>query len=684
MLMIRKFTFFLLLLCGGTQLAAQTGFSPNVVRDAEKVSPGSFSQVSLSAPMTRVTDEDSEPLVQSPKWLTNLPVDSAVFAQPLVAATAGSLMGHCTIYSQDLVKYFVGNTITAIKTYLPVGKADITLYVVDADTPEDTLYSAAVPNETERGVEVTLPCHVEITKAMNLLVGFNFYLLEDQTSDPMEYQYAYIVPCNRTCAWMMLEYYKGEYGLLDYTYMRRYLYGDPHLCYGYYFHCVTEGDAGLPEYDLKLDEAGHYHVFSDQNTSLDFGFTSYGVNSTPHFKFKCTYGNDVEYMEFNEPLQYLGYATVKGGNFSTSDACRKAYSVQVVEKGGEVVEDGAYIYGSVTHVDRMQSLQRNVLMEEFTGLWCGWCPRGARAMELLSEKYGDKFIPVAVHGYETEAYYSPEYAYVLQNFAGSGFPSATLNRLSTSDPYYGTGSADFGVVKDIEDVIWRRPTEADVQISDLEWDEERQVLTVESTTTFHINSDYCPYGLAYALTEDGLKNIQTNYYPIMYGSSPEDLPEDLRDLASYPSSWVTDINHVARAIRDADGMEGSLGETVQANVPVTHVYEFHRPDNVVNMANTHIIVMVVDRESKEIINAVQLPTRPVTGVKTLASESQRPVLQLVPGGLEVLAHGTAVNIYAADGKLIRQVKAQDSARITVPAGCYVVKAGNHVQKVCVR
>src|SRR6516225_3148810 len=40
---------------------------------------------------------------------------------------------------------------------------------------------------------------------------------------------------------------------------------------------------------------------------------------------------------------------------------------------------------------------RHVLVEEFTGSWCGWCPRGAYAMQVLDKKYPGKVFCIAYH-----------------------------------------------------------------------------------------------------------------------------------------------------------------------------------------------------------------------------------------------------------------------------------------------
>ena len=69
--------------------------------------------------------------------------------------------------------------------------------------------------------------------------------------------------------------------------------------------------------------------------------------------------------------------------------------------------------------------KRRVVVEEVTGMWCGYCPEGIVAMETLHERYPDEFIGVAVHysdPLEISGYPAAETA-----FPG-GAPSAWFDR----------------------------------------------------------------------------------------------------------------------------------------------------------------------------------------------------------------------------------------------------------------
>lgn len=76
---------------------------------------------------------------------------------------------------------------------------------------------------------------------------------------------------------------------------------------------------------------------------------------------------------------------------------------------------------------------RNVLIEDYTGTWCGYCPRVAYAIEQV-ESLTDKVIVVAAHlsSQSTPDPYHNSTAVDLANaFNVSGLPTATLNRTTT-------------------------------------------------------------------------------------------------------------------------------------------------------------------------------------------------------------------------------------------------------------
>lgn len=75
-----------------------------------------------------------------------------------------------------------------------------------------------------------------------------------------------------------------------------------------------------------------------------------------------------------------------------------------------------------------------VLIEEGTGTWCGWCPRGAVTLERMKSNYSQFSIGVAVHvGDVMEA---AGYSEEMGNKYFSSFPSGQVNRTHKSDMFY--------------------------------------------------------------------------------------------------------------------------------------------------------------------------------------------------------------------------------------------------------
>jgi hypothetical protein len=91
----------------------------------------------------------------------------------------------------------------------------------------------------------------------------------------------------------------------------------------------------------------------------------------------------------------------------------------------------------VALVSTVANQQRNILIEEFTGVRCVNCPAGAQAIEALLAQHGDRLVAFSIHA----GFFAPPYAESLYDFrtpAGNqllsllgepiGYPTAVVNR----------------------------------------------------------------------------------------------------------------------------------------------------------------------------------------------------------------------------------------------------------------
>jgi len=153
---------------------------------------------------------------------------------------------------------------------------------------------------------------------------------------------------------------------------------------------------------------------------------------------------------------------------------------------------------------------KKFLGEELTGTWCGWCPRGAVALEYMSKKYPDHFIGIAVHGgdpMETNDYL-PGLVATMTKLDGKapGYPNLSAMRSVDMNP----SSVETSFIRKIQE-----PAAASLLVGSA-YDSDTRSLSVSVTTTYLAdNSD--KYNVSLILVENGVtgttsKWAQQNYY----------------------------------------------------------------------------------------------------------------------------------------------------------------------------
>ena len=76
----------------------------------------------------------------------------------------------------------------------------------------------------------------------------------------------------------------------------------------------------------------------------------------------------------------------------------------------------------------VQAQIKNVLLEQHTGAWCGWCPDGTVMVDEIVALYGRRVIGVKIHN--GDAMEIPEESVIGDALGLEGFPTASVNRES--------------------------------------------------------------------------------------------------------------------------------------------------------------------------------------------------------------------------------------------------------------
>lgn len=198
-----------------------------------------------------------------------------------------------------------------------------------------------------------------------------------------------------------------------------------------------------------------------------------------------------------------------------------------------------------------KSADRVSVVEEQTGTWCGWCPRGHVALDLLNKQLGDKVVTLAGHFTNGESQVDPmniyqldenstqaealaDYGFVAMQLSsmlgGGGLPGAMFDRVVAADPYVGAnttkgknGTYEYGATDLVNLLKEGNPSEADFSMTASWADDKNTDIKVDLTTTFNYNRfGSFPYGVAFVLSENGMTGKgatwkQLNYYSKLAG-----------------------------------------------------------------------------------------------------------------------------------------------------------------------
>lgn len=223
--------------------------------------------------------------------------------------------------------------------------------------------------------------------------------------------------------------------------------------------------------------------------------------------------------------------------------------------------------------------QHRPLVEEYTALECGYCPRGYVAMEYISETYPDDAVVICYHA-EFSGKRDPMTVTGAMPVPTTNFPTASIDRLGIVDPYYG----DYSVVEEnlgiVRDMFARAETVAiaDIEIKNVEFNATDSVINVQTDVTFMKNVDNDQYRIGYVLSCNGLYDPtwkQVNYFSrdAVYKDTPL-----IQQFYALPASvYGLTFNDVAVMTTNMRGIANSI-TNVEIGNPVTNEYSFNVKD----------------------------------------------------------------------------------------------------------
>ncbi len=271
----------------------------------------------------------------------------------------------------------------------------------------------------------------------------------------------------------------------------------------------------------------------------------------------------------NETVFYVNDEKIEGHVFSPSQA--GIIKVKGIYKG---IESNVLQISVKTPTGYTQK----VLVEDYTGVWCGYCPRVAYAIEQIKANpdFGGKMIPVAIHLFSHNDPFTCADGTALKDaFNINGLPQGRINKTNVwtapqpdhlDDVYnFIGGDAPLGIA------INSAVTDGNIDVS----------------VRVGFAQDFNHLGLVIYLLEDGLIHDQTNYTSYFGGAYT---------LQNF------EHNDVLRKV-----YTDILGDPIPASQSVAnHIYTYTLnaplPTNVVHTDRLKLVVFVVDKTTNEAIN----------------------------------------------------------------------------------
>lgn len=242
---------------------------------------------------------------------------------------------------------------------------------------------------------------------------------------------------------------------------------------------------------------------------------------------------------------------------------------------------------------------KHVVIEEGTGTWCGWCPRGFVAMEYMYDNPGQfpYFIGIGVHygdpmevsGYTSEVY----------NQVGGGFPGSVVDRVEY--PVSVTLNEWTNQYNNRKNII----APGQVEMTG-DYNPSTRGLTVSVNTRFYMDMSNADYRVSVVVVEDGVTGTgngwgQENYYA---GGSAgpmggwENLPATVHNY---------EYNRTARAtIGGYHGQAGSVPSQITDGALNAYEMTYTFPSHI-NPDNVTLVALILDNSTGEIINGRETP-----------------------------------------------------------------------------
>lgn len=340
------------------------------------------------------------------------------------------------------------------------------------------------------------------------------------------------------------------------------------------------------------------------------------------------------------------------------------YNVEAqITKANDMAVEPVTVDGYVKSIDK--GTKRRILVEEWTGTWCGWCPIGIWGMDEMNKNYPDDFVGIAIHGDDDMEDYEYITSLARRGYA-SNFPGALVDRMAQVQP-----SPDN--LKLAVELLGGNRGFGDISIEAKYVDEKETMLQIDGSAKITYDpAEVNPllasskYRVAFVITENKVPGVQNNNFAGGRNGKCGGW-ENKRSSVSW------EYSDVARKIDTFDGIEGLLPDVMEKDKEYTFSHNIKLPSAVKVGSNIDIVAILINGTTGYVENAVKIagPLR-AASIDDIAADGASSVKVIGGNGVvEIAGDCVSAEIYGING--VRVASVSEAQSVPVAAGLYIVR-----------
>lgn len=435
--------------------------------------------------------------------------------------------------------------------------------------------------------------------------------------------------------------------------------------------------SGAPAAAVSVTAEGAYFGATGKTTNATFILENHGASGISNVGYTYTY-NGEQYSEtayLDNPVAPT-YGASSYVTFTLPSVADKGYypvdlTITTVN-GLENTDAARHLTQDISVFDRVP--KHRSVVEEYSGTWCGFCPRGFAGLEVMHRLYPDDFIGISYHssgGQSSEP---------MEVLSGSqfpnqidGFPAAYVDRLYYTNAYcgYNDQQTQFGL-----DQVWLAAcdvlAEADIDVN-AHLSDDLSTAEATATVTFPLAISKANYEVEFILLADSLTGTgnewtQVNYYARGAYGTTFDQPEMEQFYKAQGNVAGLKFNDVLVATTRTEGGDVQLPAEIEADkayestisFPLSKLANSEGKPVIQDKNNLRVVALLLNTRTGAIVNAAQTGhLRTTAGIATAqTTKADAPATQVYDlSGRRLSQPVRGINIMrTADGRVTKVLR----------------------------